>query len=120
MTDDASIVFTTEDYRRIIHASPAFQAVMSTILMSNAVLFVGYSLSDPNFRLLLESQLTTFGAKAPPRYAIMEALGPYERDLMERSMGIRTLTYPEGQHELVDDLLQQLAKVGSRAPKRLP
>ena len=74
ITDAASIVFATEDYRRIIHASPAFQSVMSTILMSNAVLFVGYSLSDPNFRLLLESQLTTFGAKAPPRYAIMEDL----------------------------------------------
>ena len=47
----------------------------------------------------------------------MEALGPYERDLLERSMGIRTLTYPEGQHELVDDLLQQLARNGSTAPK---
>ena len=110
VTDDRSIVFTTEDYRRTIHASPAFQAVMSTILMSNAILFVGYSLSDPNFRLLLENQLTTFGAKAPPRYAIMEALGPYERDLMERSMGIRALTYPKGQHELIDRLLQDLAR----------
>ena len=117
VTDDGSIVFTTEDYRRIIHASPAFQAVMSTILMSNAILFVGYSLSDPNFRLLLENQLTTFGAKAPPRYAIMEALGPYERDLLERSMGIRTLTYPKGRHELVDHLLQQLARNSSAASK---
>jgi hypothetical protein len=117
VTDPASIVFATEDYRRIIHASPAFQSVMSTILMSNAVLFAGYSLSDPNFRLLLESQLTTFGAKAPPRYAIMEGLGPYERDLMERSMGIRTLTYPKGKHDHVDRILQQLARTGAAEKK---
>jgi SIR2-like domain/CHAT domain len=127
ITDAASIVFATEDYRRIVHASPAFQSVMSTLLMANAVLFVGYSLSDPNFRLLLESQLTTFGAQAPPRYAIMEALGPYERDLMERTMGIRALTYPRGAHEHVDALLQRLARasrqkpatVGSRASRAL-
>lgn len=109
ISDAASIVFATEDYRRIIHANPAFQSVMSTILLSNAVLFVGYSLSDPNFRLLLESQLTTFGAKAPPRYAIMESIGRYERALMERTMGIRVLSYPRGEHQRVDQLLQQLA-----------
>jgi hypothetical protein len=129
ISDAASIVFATEDYRRIIHANPAFQSVMSTILLSNAILFVGYSLSDPNFRLLLESQLTTFGAQAPPRYAIMEGVGPYERALMERTMGIRVLSYPKGEHQRVDQLLQELAGASAapgeragpaRARQRLP
>jgi hypothetical protein len=68
--DAASLVFTSEDYRRITHANPAFQSMMAAILLSHAVVFVGYSLNDPNFRLLLDSQLSVFGTQAPPRYAL--------------------------------------------------
>ncbi|MGQ0647620.1 MAG: SIR2 family protein [Gemmatimonadaceae bacterium] len=114
VTDEASIVFATEDYRRIIHANPAFQSVMSAILMTNAVLFVGYSLSDPNFRLLMESQLTTFGTKSPPRYAVMEDVGEYERALMERTMGLRVLSYPKGEHARVGELLHGIQEATSQ------
>lgn len=66
-----SLVFTAADYRRIIHSNPAFQAILSSILLTHAVLFVGYSLNDPNFRLLLDSQLTIFNEQVPGRYAVM-------------------------------------------------
>jgi hypothetical protein len=113
--DDASMVFTSEDYRRIIHQNPAFTAMMSAILLSHAILFVGYSLGDANFRLLIDSQLTTFGTQAPPRYAIMEAVGEHEREILRRTAGIEVISYPRGQHGTVARILKTIAEKTSTA-----
>ena len=117
--DDASMVFTAEDYRRIIHANPAFQSIFSALLLTRAVLFVGYSLSDPNFRLLLDSQLTTFGEEVPGRYAVMAGVGEAERDILWRTARIRVFSYEEGQHQRVGEFLDAL-RVASGEEAEVP
>jgi hypothetical protein len=107
--DEESLVFTSEDYRRITHANPAFQSMMAAILLTHAVLFVGYSLSDPNFRLLLEGQLAVFGTQAPPRYVLMEGVGTLEADILRRTAGIEVISYPHGEHATVADFLGRVA-----------
>jgi len=107
--DDESMVFTSEDYRRITHANPAFQAVMASLMLTRAVLFVGYSLSDPNFRLLMDSQLSTFGTDAPPRYALMENVGAAEKAILRRTTGIEVISFPKGEYGEVAHFLQYLA-----------
>jgi hypothetical protein len=112
LEDSESLVFTSEDYRRISFATPAFQAVLSAIFLSYAVLIVGYSLGDPNVRLLFDAQPTTFGAEVPPRYAIMGGVSDVERSCW-RTARIRTIAYPEGQHEIVPQISAYLAAVES-------
>lgn len=117
--DDAeSLVFTSEDYRRITHENPAFQALMSALLLSHAVLFVGYSLNDPNFRLLLDSQLSTFGGQMPPRYALMEDVGPVERQVLRRTAGIEVISFAKGDFAQVGALLLHLARESAPLPPR--
>ena len=116
LEDSASLVFTSDDYRRISFATPAFQAMLSAIFLSYTVLFVGYSLGDPNFRLLFDAQLTTFGTDVPPRYAIMSGVTEVERELLWRTARIRTIEYPEGRHELVPQILAYLAQQSAAMP----
>ena len=117
--DSSSLVFTSEDYRRITHANPAFQSVMAAILLTHAIVFVGYSLNDPNFRLLLDSQLSVFGAQAPPRYAVMEGVGSLEAQVLRRSAGIEAISYPQGEHECVATFLSTLAEATrAKRPRR--
>jgi hypothetical protein len=83
--------------------------MLSGILMRNAVLFVGYSLSDVNFRLLLDSQLTVFNENVPPRYALMEGVGEVEREILWRTAKLRVFSYERGRHEMVGRFLHTLA-----------
>ncbi len=116
LDDESSIVFTSEDYRRVIHSNPAFQAVLSGILLRYAVLFVGYSLSDVNFRLLLDNQFTIFNEEVPPRYALMDGVGEAEREILWRTARLRVFSYQRGRHEVVGRFLRTLASQAGRAP----
>ena len=117
----ASIVFTSRDYRELIHGNAAFSMAFSAILLTRAVLFVGYSLSDPDFNLLLDRQLVTFRGFVPERYALMSGVGEVERSYLWRVARIRVIDYPAGRHELVTAFFRQLAEAldagdqGSRA-----
>jgi hypothetical protein len=104
-----AMVFSTEDYQRVIHESPAFQATMASILMTNAVVFVGYSLNDVNFRLLLDQQLSVFRGHVPPRYALLAGVGDVEAQLLWRTARLRVLRYPAGEHHHVQRFLTTLA-----------
>lgn len=119
--DEASLVFTRDDYRRVIHSNPAFQAMLTGVLLRRAVLFVGYSLSDVNFRLLLDNQLTIFNESVPPRYAVLEGVGEAEQEVLWRTARIRVLSYPKGEHSFVERLLSELAsrtRVRETAPTK--
>ncbi len=106
----ASIVFTSRDYRELIHGNAAFSMAFSAILLTRAVLFVGYSLSDPDFNLLLDRQLVTFRGFVPERYALMSGVGEVERSYLWRVARIRVIDYPAGRHELVTAFFRQLAE----------
>lgn len=103
-----SMVLTTRDYQEIIHSNPAFNSIFSAILLTKAVLFVGYSLSDPDFRLLLDRQLTIFRGNVPERYALMSGVGKVEREVLWRTAKVRVLPYDDGQHGQVLDFLRAL------------
>lgn len=54
VTDPASIVITTEDYDEFNKRASYLAAKLLTIFMENPIIFIGYSLGDPNIRLILE------------------------------------------------------------------
>lgn len=115
-----TLVLTARDYRDIIHANPAFNAFFSAMLLTKAILFVGYSLNDPDFRLLLDRQLSTFKEMTPDRYALMSDVGSVERDILWRTAKVRVLPYKtvKGSHQQVLDFLRALEqKVADDEPQ---
>jgi len=108
--DAASLVLTARDYREIIHTNSAFDGLFAALLMTRSLLFIGYSMNDPDFRLLLDRQLSTFGDNIPERYAVMGGVGIVEADVMKRASNIRVLPYPSGQHEELLVFLRSLSE----------
>jgi hypothetical protein len=103
-----TLVLTTADFRELIHANAAFNALFSAVLMTKALLFVGYSLNDPDFRLLLDRQLTTFTGRIPERYAVIPDVGPVEKDVLWRTARIKVMTYSGAHHAELLDFLHAL------------
>jgi len=103
-----SMVLTTRDYQDLIHSNQAFNSIFSAILLTKAILFVGYSLSDPDFRLLLDRQLTVFKGNVPERFALMSGVGKIERDVLWRTARMRVMPYDEGKHEQLLDFLRAM------------
>ena len=104
----ATVVLTARDYREIIHRNPAFNAMFSALVMTNAVLFLGYSLGDPDLNLLLDSQLSAFSDQVPPRYALMMDVGEVQRTVMKQSAGIDVQSFPKGDYASVPKYLAAL------------
>lgn len=105
-----TVVLTSRDYSEIIHANPAFNEIFSGLLLTKALLFVGYSLSDPDFRLLMDRQLTHFKGFVPERYALMTGVGEVEQDVLWRTARIRVISYDNAsrKHAEVLDFLKAL------------
>jgi pimeloyl-ACP methyl ester carboxylesterase len=100
-----TIVLTETDYGRMIYANEAFKRSFITLLMTNAVLFAGYSINDLDFRLLLGHQAELFQSEGPPRYALMTGLGQIERS----SLGRKTIqVLPYDNHSEVPEFLRLL------------
>lgn len=121
----ATLVLTSSDYRETLYSNAAFTSFFSSILMSRAVLFLGYSLNDPDFRMLLDRHLSTFQRWVPDRYALMPGVGPVEAKVMWESMRIRVLPYEaeDGRHDAVLDFLRELERlvnVGAESGSALP
>lgn len=106
--DPESLILTSRDYSENINSNQAFNSFFSALLLTKAILFVGYSLNDPDFRLLLDRQLTVFSDYIPPRYALMSGIGAVETSILKRTAGIQVLSYDDGKHEQVLTFFQSL------------
>ena len=84
------------------------------MLLTKSILFVGYSLSDPDFRLLFDRQLTNFKGFVPERYALMRGVGKIECDVLWRTADIRILPYDE--HDEIVVFVQLLQEALIAAP----
>jgi len=66
-----SIVFTDDDFRaRILDIDNFLNIRLRSDLLAKSLLFVGYSLRDPNMQNLLSELQTAFKGRLPPTYLI--------------------------------------------------
>lgn len=54
VTNPDSIIITSKDYNEFKEYSPYLAAKLMTIFMEYPIIFVGYSINDPNIRIILE------------------------------------------------------------------
>lgn len=93
-----SLVVTKEDYKQFEETNPYLAAKLVTIFVENPVVFIGYSLYDPNIKSLLSSIVKGIGAKNIKK--ITNNLIFVQREKSDRPYGIRETVYSLGEVDL--------------------
>ena len=69
--DTTKMIFTSEEYFRIRRENSAFYEILKSLFMVHSVLFIGYSLNDPDIQLILES-LADLSVISVPNHILLQ------------------------------------------------
>lgn len=93
-----SLIVTKEDYKQFEENNPYLAAKLVTIFVENPVIFIGYSLYDPNIKSLLSSIVKGIGTKNIKK--ITNNLIFVQREREDRPYGIKETIYSLGEVDL--------------------
>jgi hypothetical protein len=106
-----SIVLTSQDYDRLILRSPHVRSFLQAIFLNYTLIFIGYSLRDPDFQLVLRELTLIFQNYIPTHYALIPDAGEFTVDHLLTRMNIQVIPYsPEDNHKELSDILERLRK----------
>jgi hypothetical protein len=107
-----SIILTARDYDHMLLRSPHVRALLFGVFLNYKLLFVGYSLRDPDFNLILRELTLLFENYVPAHYALVPNPGTFESDHLLKRMNIELIGYdPADDHHAVLEVLQQLQDI---------
>src|SRR3954453_16944206 len=115
--DDSSLVLTETDFLNRLSFDSPLDIKFRADALSRTILFIGYSMSDPNIRLLLHNIWQTWERSGhkdhrPRSFVFMPSSNPLQEALLAR-WGITLLTPADG--TCVDDaLVEFLADIRAR------
>lgn len=114
-----TIVLGKSDYSRLIHESPGYRTFLRALFTSMTVLFIGFSMTDPELLLLLDELKTIFKGHAVPHYALMDVTNvtATEQELFVKNYGVQIIPYQAtaGYPEVKSFLTELLRKVTKNA-----
>lgn len=104
----SDIVLTSSQYYKARRDNPGFFSVLESIFMTNTVIFLGYSLRDPDIQLILESN--SLKVRSTRRHIlVLEAGNPKAvAKSMEARYDVQIVEYPKGRHDEVHRYLSGL------------
>lgn len=116
-TDDPQrMILTRLDFAQLRLDGSQALAVMEALSLTRTVLFLGYSLDDPDLHLILENQLRASGP-SPGHYLLAHARAVTDarRNVMTKAFGVQVIRY-DGDHSggfvsALNDLVDQVQAV---------
>ena len=119
-TEPETVVFAEQDYRDLIYGRPGYRAVLSAVFVTKVVLMLGFSNSDPEIAMVLQTLREGFRKRSSPDYIVIRkgTKGSVEKERLSRDFGLEVLEYEpsKGDTELLE-LVEYLAKFVPGAAK---
>ena len=112
--DPADVIFTSEQYFDKQEKHPEFYSLLKALFLTNTVLFLGYSLNDPDINLVLQSFPNTSNSASPHYIVIKEGTSEHLIKHWEKSYNVRCLEYgPSYEHleENIEELKELVASL---------
>jgi hypothetical protein len=119
VSDPTKIVLSRSSYYTAKRDHPGFYQVLDALFLTNTILFIGASLTDPDIQLVLEN-VNISAPSAHPHYALVEKTRhPSIKAAIKKTHNVELIEYPKGKHHLavqaMKDLKDEVIGLRSRA-----
>lgn len=91
--EPTKMVFTQEQYNKARMENPKFYRLLNALFLTNTVLFLGYSLNDPDINLILENVANTTPSSNPHYIVVKEGVPGPVKEYWLKSYNIVCLEY---------------------------
>jgi hypothetical protein len=113
------IVLTRTDYVRVGTKGRHVFEALSALSLTSTILFVGYSLDDPDIQLVLQA-VGRSGLSPEAHFMLSpEPESPARIPVFRESFGVSVLPYPRGDHAKAQEAVAELAELVASARARL-
>jgi hypothetical protein len=116
------VILTRSDYAQITKKGRDVFDALRGLSLTSTILFIGYSLEDPDIQLLLQ-EIGRPGTTPEAHFMLAPEPPSASRiEVFKESFGVSVLTYPAGQHSQVYPAIVELGDLvlGRRSPPPTP
>jgi hypothetical protein len=109
VSDASKIVLSRSDYFTIRQKSVGFFKVLDSLFLTHTLVFIGYSVSDPDIQIVLEN--ANIGVQSShPHYAVMQRGGVNSeiKEAFQQAYNIRFIEFSRGRYDLLESGLDDL------------
>jgi hypothetical protein len=104
-----SIILTRRDYDEIMFRNAQVRTLLQAIFLTNSILFVGYSLQDPDFDIVLAEISLLYRGTTPLSYALLPNNDGVLKEQYKERMNIQVIPYdPHDNHIEVTQMLETI------------
>ncbi len=116
--DIETIILSQKDYRKTLYKEPGYRSLLQSIFTTKSILFLGVSLSDPEFNQLLDFLHDSYHGGGPTHYLLVEKQKSMET--MSRryhdDFNIQTITFDNSKGDYAE-LTMALEVLNAEAPR---
>ncbi len=116
--EPSSIILTEQDYRKLIYQEAGYRTVLSAIFVTHVVLMVGFSFSDRELTLMLETLRVSLKSQSSPDYIFLpeDAAGEVESRRFREDFGVEVIPFKptKGYPEVLQLINFLTSKVGPK------
>lgn len=119
--DTDEIIFTSKQYCETQENYSDFYSLLKSLFQTYTVLFLGYSLNDPDINLVLQSLRNTSNSSSPHYIVVKEGTSKHIIKHWEETYNVRCLEYGPN-HEIFNENIEELKNlvIGLREERQIP
>lgn len=108
ISDASQIVLTKSEYFRARQLFSSFYKVLDSLFLTYTILFLGYSLTDPDIQLVLENVNIAASSSHPHYFVTGNNINPAIKHANKKAYNIEFIEYPAGNFSELNDGLIDL------------
>lgn len=103
--DTEEIIFTAKQYYEAQSKFPEFYSLLHALFLTHTVVFLGYSLSDPDINLVLQNISNTSSSACPHYIILKQGTSKHKLNHWKETYNIETLEYGPSYDDLEENIV---------------